>query len=178
MSEFNPYAPPKSQIIEANTTNLKREGKKILFVPVGADLPPRCIKCNAPVEGHIKQRKLYWHTPYLYLLILFNLLVYALVALFARKKVTLSVGLCDMHRKQRNKNIFIWLGSFFVSLVFLVVFISQDMGENLVMFAILAIIITLFAAAFSSRLVRATKIDDTGTRIHGCGEDFLQSFED
>src|SRR5436309_2493776 len=67
----------------------------LLVMSQGARLPDRCVKCNAPANGQRLTRKLYWHSPYLYLLILLNLLIYALVAIFVRKKARVEIGLCD-----------------------------------------------------------------------------------
>src|ERR1043165_4984617 len=64
--------------------------------------PARCVRCNAPANGYRLKRQLYWHPPAYYLFILFNLLVYAIVAMCVRKKAILHVGLCEKHRERRK----------------------------------------------------------------------------
>src|SRR5947209_12297282 len=64
---------------------LWRDGKT-LVVHKGASLPDRCIKCNEPAEGLSLNRKLVWHQPWLYLLIIPSIWIYAVVALIVRQK--------------------------------------------------------------------------------------------
>ena len=102
----NPYAPPQARIVarapgSGDSEHVWRENNTVVLLP-NADLPPRCVKCNAPAEEPVKQRTLYWHTPWLYLLILVSLLIYLIVALIARKGVTLHPGLCTEHRTARR----------------------------------------------------------------------------
>jgi hypothetical protein len=67
-------------------------------------LPARCYKCNEPVARPPMKRKVYWHSPGYYWLILIGilvragLLIYIVVALFVRKRAIVSVHLCARHR--------------------------------------------------------------------------------
>ncbi len=79
MADYNIYAAPKAQVGDNNGSDCARLGD-LVVVPIGSDLPPRCIVCNAPAKTPVKKSNLYWHTPWLYLLLLFNLIVYAIVA--------------------------------------------------------------------------------------------------
>lgn len=96
--------------------------KRAVVLGARAELPDRCVKCNAPGEGRRLKRNLYWHPPAWYLLILVNLLVYAVAALAVRKRATIEVGLCEAHRIRRWMHIGIAWGfvissvaSFFVA---------------------------------------------------------------
>src|SRR5260221_12909174 len=104
MEERNPYAPPKAFVGEKTHTNCTREGKSVV-IPKGGDLPRRCIICNDHAETPVKKKKLYWHTTWLYLLILFNILIYAVVALIARKSIEVSPGFCTEHASVRRRRI-------------------------------------------------------------------------
>ena len=64
--------------------------------------PDRCVRCNGPANGYRLKRTLYWHPPAYYLIILLNLLIYAVVALCVRKKATVWIGLCEQHRVRRK----------------------------------------------------------------------------
>ena len=85
--------------------------RRELVVARHAALPDRCVKCNAAAHGVQLKRKLYWHHPALYLMILFpGLLIYAIVAIIVRKRATLQVGFCAAHRSLRRRDIYIgWL---------------------------------------------------------------------
>lgn len=113
MNIENPYQPPRSRTEIDNSQDCRREGK-YAFVSKGRDLPPRCIICNAEAVMPIKQKTMYWHSPWLYFLILINILIYAFIAIFVRKKTKVSPGYCKAHRSSQEKeNIFIsgWFSS-------------------------------------------------------------------
>jgi len=76
--------------------------ERVLVMSQGGTLPDRCVKCNAPANGQRLLRKLYWHSPYIYLVILVNLLVYAVVAIIVRKRARVEIGLCENHRRHRR----------------------------------------------------------------------------
>ena len=77
-----------------------------MYVPQSATaLPAVCVKCGRPASV-LQKKTYYWHTPWLYLLILIGLLVYAVAAICVRKKMMLNVPLCAEHAgKLRNLKI-------------------------------------------------------------------------
>jgi hypothetical protein len=54
-----------------------RDGKKVVTYNQNA-LPARCFNCNCAVSTPPIQRKVYWHPVAFYLIIFFNLILYAL----------------------------------------------------------------------------------------------------
>ena len=50
-------------------TGVYRDGKN-LVVTRGAELPPICIRCGQAATGGFLRQKLYWHEPWLYILLL------------------------------------------------------------------------------------------------------------
>src|SRR4051812_44962371 len=85
MPEFNPYAAPKTPLAPSSRKQMPVEeglwaDGKVLVMTKSAELPDLCIKCGAPAEGYRLKRNLMWHPPAWYLLILFNLIIYAIVA--------------------------------------------------------------------------------------------------
>lgn len=105
MSDFNPYAAPKADL---NAPQLASDGVEIwrddtiLMMTKGAVLPDRCLKCNAPAEGYRLRRKLTWHPWGYYLIVPFNLFLYALVALLVRYTAKSELPLCPIHRRRRR----------------------------------------------------------------------------
>ena len=105
----NPYAAPKSDLVEiehyTDGRDLAwRDGKK-LVVRKGAELPDRCIKCNAPAGGYRYSRTLEWVKPIWLVTLFLGLLLFALVYLIVRKKGKITVGLCEVHRRRRTRAI-------------------------------------------------------------------------
>lgn len=106
---LNPYAPPRSNIqstIERPmgqmfaAAGVWRTGD-LLVMQKGAVLPNRCLVCNQPASVQLP-KKLYWHTPWLYLLFLLNALIYIIAALITRKKAEVVLPLCTAHAEKRK----------------------------------------------------------------------------
>ncbi|MGC4001737.1 MAG: hypothetical protein QM811_00680 [Pirellulales bacterium] len=73
-----------------------------LSVPAIAALPPTCVFCNEPVQpSTYKSRALYYMNPLFYLLVLLNILIFAIVAICVRKKCQLTFGYCQTHARKR-----------------------------------------------------------------------------
>jgi hypothetical protein len=105
----NPYAPPQSEAMKRDRhldypDPAWRHGNT-LVARKGAELPDRCIKCNAPAEGYRFSRNLSWHSPGWYLLIFVSLLIYILVYFLVRWQGRVTVGLCEQHRRKRKQAI-------------------------------------------------------------------------
>jgi hypothetical protein len=150
-----------------------REGKKVVTYD-GTHLPVRCLKCNGAVTPPPLKRKLFWHTPYLYLLIFVNLLLYALVSLVVRKKAVIHVSLCPTHRRKR-KNFIIgsWLG---ILLSFILIGMGVSWNHTwLVVAGFVIIPVALIAGTMVSRVVVTTRIKNQTVWFKGADPAFLAS---
>ena len=111
----NPYAPPvhdPTAIGPVPQAGCWRDGDAAVVLRPTADLPDRCVRCNQPVDGFRLEKKLYWHSPILYIAILVSPLVYVVIALILRKTVTVRFGLCPGHRARRRNGMLVgWLGT-------------------------------------------------------------------
>jgi len=148
-----------------------RIGPKLIFRS-GAALPGKCIKCGQP-STHRLQRTLYWHAPWIYLLILASLLIYVVLALVLRKKAVVAIPLCDEHRKARSNGLLTtWL------LVFGVIgSIVGGISMEQPWFFLLGLgcFIAAIVVGVRSRLLVPTLIDDQGiAQAKGCCEEFLR----
>ncbi len=172
--DVNPYAPPTVPAgggVGEGSEGLWRDGK-ILVASREAAFPDRCVKCNAPAGGYRLKRLLRWHEPAWYLLILINILIYAIVATFIQKKAALHIGLCDRHRKRR-----LTLMGVGVSLPLLAMggcAIATD-PTQLMGLALLAIFVGLVMIILASQVVTPKHIDDRFVHIKGVSPEFLAS---
>jgi len=190
MVDFNPYAPPSDDVAARDRRRgetddgggLWRE-RFLLVMDRTVTLPvDRCIVCNAPATGKPLRRKLSWHSPWWYLLILFNLLFYAIAALIVRKKVDIRVGLCDSHRQRRRMWITVaWL-LVLVAIGLVVVATVTPLADE-----VIALLMGLFAvcllaagviAVYGPRIVTAKQIDDRYAWIGGVSSEFLDTLPD
>lgn len=174
----NPYAPPQARLSARpfaldDSAQVWRHGDSVLLTPSG-DLPPRCVKCNADAEQPVKPRTLYWHTPWLYILVIVSILIYIIVALIARKSVRLSPGLCAEHRTLRRNVI---LGSWLVALTGIgLIGASIDASSGaLALLGIVALLGAMIFGLIKGRIVYAARIDQNRIELKGFGEPFLQS---
>lgn len=111
---FNPYSPPLASLVPEpadSSGGVWRDGN-LLVVRKGCMLPGRCVKCNQPAVERRKRQRLYWHSPWLYLILVFtlNLLIYMIVALIVQRSIIVQTGVCERHRRRRRQVISIaWL---------------------------------------------------------------------
>ena len=144
-------------------------------MPIDDQLPHRCVKCNAEPDEPTRRRTYYWHHPGVYLVILFNIIVYAIVAAVVRKSVKLSPALCLDHKaRRRNAILLAWIGVV-ASFVLPILFGSEENAGIWLLFGILLFLFSCFGGIFRSRLLYARKIDADEVRLGGAGPEFLDS---
>ena len=169
MTPEQPYFPPPSHgfdtIWRSNT---------LLVMTKQASLPNRCIKCNAPTAERLR-RKLQWHHPALYLLIIVSILVYAIVAMVLRKTAVVNVGLCEEHRQSRRLSIIITVLLAFVAMLSVIAGIQFE-SAALVFVGIGLVIAASIYGSISIRVIAPTKIDEHYVWIKGVDANFLQGF--
>ena len=146
---------------------------RILVMGRNALLPNHCIKCNEPVTSKLK-RNIYWHSPFLYLLILISILVYAIVALIVRRRARIEVGICDKHLSQRRWVITIsWL-IFVGSIVSFIVGLAYDHPLLLLLSLFLFLGSIIFGAA-KGRAVVVGRIDKEYIWLKGVRRQYLEA---
>ncbi|PPT75621.1 hypothetical protein XaplCFBP3122_12760 [Xanthomonas arboricola pv. populi] len=93
-----------------------REGDVLVCTP-GADLPPRCVKCNAPADDLPRRYIFHWHHPVIYLALLMGVLPYLILAIVLRKRSSHVLTLCAQHERSRVRYVVITRTSFLPLLV-------------------------------------------------------------
>lgn len=148
--------------------------KSTLVMTKEALLPNRCVKCNEPTGERLK-RKLTWHHPALYLLVLPSILIYAIIAMVLRKTATVNIGLCEDHLNTRRRNLAI---TWFLAIAGLLCFPLAGMVEEgmLVAVGLLLIFATAIFGTVTLRVVVPTKIDNHFVWLKGISPDYLQQF--
>jgi len=180
MAGHNPYAPTQASLKSADTPagtgGLWRDDDR-LIVAHGATFPHRCVKCNEPSEQPHKMRKVYWHHPAVYLLLLGYAILYIIVALIVRRNAEVNPGLCQQHREKRTLWILIgWLGSFgaFAG-VLIIAAVLKVQSPWIPLVAVVAFFTLAILGIVKSRLLYPARIDDRYARLKGCDESFLAS---
>jgi hypothetical protein len=139
-----------------------------------AQLPERCIKCNAPTRNTLK-RNLRWHHPAIYILIVAGFLFYAILALVVSKTATVHVGLCETHVAARKRDILItWL---LVLLSFASFYLAVKTDEMTLLLVGVAIFLGgVIYGIVKARVVAPQKIDDHYVWLTGINTNYLQQF--
>ena len=182
MDERNPYAPTPASLERGTTSNqvhvtgVWRDGNVLVMQP-GAPLPNRCVKCNESAEPPTGERKLYWHHPGIYALIIINMLIYIIVALVVRKSAIVSPGLCLEHQKRRRNAIIVaWLGVLLgFALFYAAAVTTSDNSAQLSLGGLLLLLAGIIWGIVFGRIVHAKRIDTAYVRLKGCGTQFLES---
>lgn len=179
MDKHNPYAPSRASLAGAATTPAEgsggawRDGTVLVLSP-DASLPHRCVKCNEPAEEPTKSRRVYWHSPWIYLLILINILIYAVVALIVRRRAVIAPGLCSTHKSRRRTGMAIsWTLLLAGAALMFMGVRSSSPGAGLG--GVLLILVGVVVSSSVTRILRAKRIDARYVRLKGCGAAFLDS---
>jgi hypothetical protein len=165
------YVLPPPPSVGLPGSGVWRDQKK-LVMSKDATLPQWCIKCNAPTNGLVLKRKLTWHHPAIYLILLVAALIYVIVAMVVRKRATVEIGLCEKHLAKRRQGLWITYLLFFLGVGGFVLAIAAEDVTYLLVGVVLLLASVIFALA-AVRIVLPTKIDDRFVWLKGVNEDYL-----
>lgn len=183
MPDWLTYAIATGQAVEAvslntppalnsNQSSVWKRGKGLVFAR-GADLPCRCVKCNQPAEGLPITKKLSYYHPWVYILILINLLIMLIVAACISKKATVDVPVCDFHRGRLKKGVLLsWLFCLGSIGLFVVAFAQSSGG--LAWAGIISLVMGIAFGLTMGRLVYTSKIDADYVWIKGVCSEYLE----
>ena len=161
--------------VPAAPTAPYRNGNR-LVVPKGAPLPGYCVKCGEPVTGEFFKKKFQWHSPWLYLLILIGILIYAIVAMILMKYAEVMVPLCPAHR-QRRRNFMIAGWVMFLGSVPAGIFVGSlfpgDEGVGWGLLTGFLLFVGAIVAASVNTLMRPKEITADSATFGGVCEAFL-----
>ncbi len=149
------------------------EGKSVV-TSNNQTLPARCYKCNCAVEGEPLKRKVYWHPPLYYVLVVISLIIYVIVAIIVRKRATVDVYLCPTHKQKRKTFILIGWGGFILAFVMFFVGIGTNTGW-LTGISFLVGLVAIGTGLIGGSLAGATRIQGETVWLRGAGKDFLAS---
>lgn len=173
MEELNPYAAPKALAepppvpgAAADNSRCWRDGNELVAKPE-ADLPRFCVKCGQPAAEY-RERKFYWHSPWLYLLILVHIIIYAIVALIVRKRANHKVGLCEAHQKRRRA----YMALAWLSLVPLLGGFATGRG-GMMLLGLLVWLVMLFWGLLGMQILKPKRIDEGLAVYRGVAPAFL-----
>jgi len=167
-----PSSLPVSKINSSGVADVWNAGNT-LVIRKGALLPCRCVKCNQPSEGAPITKKLSYNQPWVYILILLNLIIMLIVAACTAKKATVDIPVCEFHRaKVKNGVLLSWLfclGS--------IAMIIAAIGLSYLWLGVLGVVSLFVGIAVGmtrGRLVYPSKIDTEYVWLKGVCFEYLE----
>ena len=149
--------------------------RSTLVMTRDASLPDHCVKCDAPARGFRLKRKLSWHHPALYLLILVAWIIYVILVMVLRQQATVYLGLCEEHFQRRRKLMNVgWMLLTMGLLAPVVAFSLEYPGWGLL--GLLVFVISVVWLVIAGRVVTVKKIDDRFVWLNGLDSNFLARF--
>jgi len=164
------YVLPPPPAVGMPRAGIWRNGKTLVMTK-DAQLPDRCVKCNAFTNGRLR-RKFSWHHPAIYILLIVAWLFYLIVAMIVRKRATVDLGLCEEHSAKRRTYIWIsWLLALGGVAGFVLAMIAGDGTPALIGFLLLLTAIVF--GVITTRVVYPSKIDDRFVWLKGVNAEYL-----
>jgi hypothetical protein len=151
---------------------VQRVGRE-LVVWKGGTLPPYCVKCGMIAHQQPVQRKFYWHSPLLYLLVLIGVLIYAIVALIVRKRFDLGVPLCDSHFRLRRIWLTVAAASMLGAIPALILGISLDYPVAGILVCLVGLLGGAIVWSVVAPILRPSRITDEMAIFRGAHESFF-----
>lgn len=145
----------------------------LLVAANDAELPQRCLWCNAATNSAPCRRRFAWHPAHLYGHLAGGL-SYLVFALPKRKRATIWFHECEEHRWRRRTRLAICIGMIPVGVSLFVAAINLNSawlgfpGWGIMIGAMVFIL-------FQLRRLRAKRIDDNYVWLKGAGSAFLMS---
>jgi hypothetical protein len=183
--DYNPYAAPQTDtpflatVDEGGKQSIWRDGRFVM-IPHGAEIPPRCWRCNSrEIEGQWKCQ-LTWFPPVYLLLLLLGVFPLLLVIFFVQRRATFALSLCAGHARRRRRHLLIAVTiglAGFVSMVHGALSLSPDNGRFIGV-GLLAIFAAILYGGIMVNLVSPRLIDKYIARVTGAGRPFLDSLPD
>jgi hypothetical protein len=155
------------------------------------ELPEVCMRCGAPATA-FKDKNFSWHPPWVIVLILVNLIVYAIVALALTKRRRVRVPLCDRHKNHWLWRQFVIVGSFVLLLVVGIGAVIAAANEAparrgggdelfglLCAAAVAGLLLWLvLLAVLHSTAIRPREITDRSIKLAGVAEEFVRAYDE
>jgi len=156
------------------SSGIWRDGKTLVMTKE-AFLPDRCVKCSGPANGYRLRKRLSWHEPILYAVIVIAVLLYLILAMALSKRATVEFGLCPDHVRRRRNSLLIGWASFLLGLIIPVLGFTYDYAA-IGLLGILLFLAAIIWLAIAYKVANVKRIDDRYVWLTGINEQFLLQF--
>lgn len=160
---------------ETLSDSVSRQGSRFV-VTQASKLPPFCVQCGETATGEPVKKTFSWHSPWLYLMIVFpGLIFYVIVAFFASRKISLAIPLCENHRNRyrtgRLTGTVMMVGG--ISFAFIFFGISPENYGWAWLIGLGMLFAGAVVFAIADDIIRPSHIDHNSGTFRGANEAFL-----
>lgn len=155
----------------ATKSGIRADGK-FLVIKTDAILPKRCIKTNQPVDDPPVTRKLYWAPPWVFVLILVNLIVLLIVYMIVRKECRVTYYISREQKNRRRIKLAAGWGVFVLSIITFGVGVGNE-WPILAVASALAWLASIIALIMFANVIAPTKHKDGEFWIKGVCQEYL-----
>ncbi len=182
---INPYAPPTTVVTAAvrHDSYLWRDGDR-LVIRMGAKLPPYCMVTGGPAP-YSHPFTQFWHPRWVYMLLLFAVVPYLLLAPFLRKRVDLEVPfgntLYRRHQRRVNRGIVMMLTGGLMVIGFAASAVGQWISEQIAILLVVGVFLCLAGLQIASSLpmrLNITKVENDLVFVDDIHPDYLNRLPD
>lgn len=150
-----------------------RDGNRLVMAKT-ALLPGICVQTNQPTSERLR-RRLYWHNPWLYVILLAGPLIFIIVALIARESADIKIGLCRERIVRRRWIIFgAWIGTLAgIALCITAGNAGNEVAAVLAITGLLLFLGSMIGGLILARIVAPTKITSRHVWLKGVHPAYL-----
>jgi predicted RNA-binding Zn-ribbon protein involved in translation (DUF1610 family) len=153
-----------------------RDGNRLVMTK-DAELPYVCIKTNKPADDWLP-RRLYWHDPWIYMILIVSPLIYIIVALIVRQSADIEIALC---RERAIRRRWIIAGACLSAVLGLVLMgvgianfqLRSNLGFPIFFVGLFTLLAGPIAGAMLARMVVPVRITRDHVWLKGIHPDFL-----
>lgn len=154
-----------------------RDGKRMVIPVSGGELPPRCVKTNAPVSpAEVRHRTFFWAPTWIIVTILLSWIITIILYFVMRKKVIVPLPLSAEANRRINTGK--WSAAGGAALGFVVIIagaIQIETNPALIIGGVVLLLASLIVGLRFGRLLSITKIDNGRAWVNGVHPDYLAS---
>jgi hypothetical protein len=176
MASLNTTTMPTTQAARTDfgvPSGLWRSGN-LLVVKRGAVLPERCLKTNQLVPGARKKITLYWHSPWIFALVLVNVLIFLIVSFAARKSVVLEITMSPEMIRRRNRGYLIGGAIGLGGIIELAVGGMQREPDGFhLLIGIVGLLVGIVVASAASQVLTIQKLEGEYAYLKGASPEYL-----
>lgn len=153
-----------------------RDGNEVV-VTDGCLLPQCCVRCGITSDLITRNKTFVWHPRWVFVLVLVNVLVCAIVAVCLQRKVRVTYSVCHEHRRKARIRTDIAVGAITLGLLLFFGALSLRNPGPMILCGILTTTVAVVYGMIAVPELRAARYRDKQMWLKGACTAFLESLD-